>query len=41
MWIRFLVRRTFQLVPVLAGVSFIVFLTMHLTPGDPIAWIGR
>ncbi len=25
-----------QLIPVLLGVSFIVFLTMHLTPGDPI-----
>lgn len=25
-----------QLIPVMLGVSFIVFLTMHLTPGDPI-----
>jgi len=25
-----------QLIPVLAGVSFVVFLTMHLTPGDPV-----
>ncbi len=33
---RFLGRRLLQLVPVLLGVSLIVFLTMHLTPGDPI-----
>jgi len=36
MWVRFLWRRLLQLVPVLIGVSFIVFLTMHLTPGDPV-----
>jgi peptide/nickel transport system permease protein len=36
MWGRFLGQRLFQLLPVLIGVSFIVFLTMHLTPGDPI-----
>ena len=33
---RFVARRLLQLLPVLIGVSFIVFLTMHLTPGDPI-----
>lgn len=36
MWGRFVVQRLLQLIPVLLGVSFIVFLTMHLTPGDPI-----
>ena len=36
MWGRFLRQRLLQLIPVLIGVSFIVFLTMHLTPGDPI-----
>lgn len=36
MWRRFLAPRLIQLIPVLLGVSFIVFFTMHLTPGDPI-----
>ncbi len=36
MWGRFVGHRLLQLLPVLIGVSFIVFLTMHLTPGDPI-----
>ncbi len=36
MWGRFVAHRLLQLIPVLIGVSFIVFLTMHLTPGDPI-----
>jgi ABC-type dipeptide/oligopeptide/nickel transport system permease component len=36
MWPGFLSRRLLQLIPVLLGVSFIVFFTMHLTPGDPI-----
>ncbi len=36
MWGRFVTRRLIQLIPVLLGVSFIVFFTMHLTPGDPI-----
>ncbi len=36
MWMRFIGQRLLQLIPVLAGVSMIVFLTMHLTPGDPI-----
>jgi peptide/nickel transport system permease protein len=36
MWGRFVTQRLLQLIPVLLGVSFIVFLTMHLTPGDPI-----
>jgi len=35
-WVRFLSRRLLQLIPVLIGVSLIVFLTMRLTPGDPI-----
>lgn len=38
----FLARRLLQTLPVLAGVSFIVFLTMHLTPGDPVEhMLGR
>jgi len=32
----YLVRRTLWLVPVLVGVTFLVFLTMHLAPGDPV-----
>ena len=32
---RFLVRRLLLLVPVLMGVSVIVFLVLHLAPGDP------
>ncbi|NIM05959.1 MAG: ABC transporter permease subunit, partial [Armatimonadetes bacterium] len=36
MWGRFITQRLLQLIPVLIGVSFIVFFTMHLTPGDPI-----
>lgn len=32
---RFLVRRLLLLVPVLAGVSVIVFMVLHLAPGDP------
>jgi hypothetical protein len=32
---RFLVRRLLLLVPVLTGVSVIVFLVLHLAPGDP------
>ena len=36
MWARFVGQRLLQLIPVMIGVSFIVFLTMHLTPGDPI-----
>jgi len=35
-WGRFFAQRLLQLIPVLVGVSFIVFLTMHLTPGDPV-----
>ena len=37
MLIRLLIRRLFHLVPVLIGVSLIVFSFIHLTPGDPIA----
>jgi peptide/nickel transport system permease protein len=32
---RYLVRRLLLLVPVLAGVSIVVFLVLHLSPGDP------
>ena len=29
-------RRIFGAVPVLLGISFLVFLLMHLAPGDPV-----
>ncbi len=32
---RYLTRRILSLVPVLAGVSVVVFLVLHLSPGDP------
>ncbi|RPF54008.1 ABC transporter permease [Aquisalibacillus elongatus] len=32
---KFVVRRLFQLIPVLLGVSILVFAMMHLTPGNP------
>jgi peptide/nickel transport system permease protein len=32
---RFLVRRLLQAVPVLIGITFLVFLLIHLAPGDP------
>jgi peptide/nickel transport system permease protein len=32
---RYLTRRLLSLVPVLAGVSVVVFLVLHLSPGDP------
>jgi len=32
----YLVRRILWLLPVLVGVTFLVFLTMHLAPGDPV-----
>lgn len=31
-----IVNRLLQLIPVIIGVTFIVFLLMHLTPGDPV-----
>src|SRR5690606_41400207 len=31
----FIIRRLVGLVPVLVGVSTVVFLVLHLTPGDP------
>ena len=33
--IRYIVRRVLLLIPVLLGVSFIVFSLIHFTPGDP------
>ena len=36
MLVRVLTRRLLQLIPVLLGVSLIVFSFIHLTPGDPI-----
>ncbi|WP_025727180.1 nickel ABC transporter permease [Heyndrickxia ginsengihumi] len=36
----FIVRRLIQLVLLLFGISFLVFASMHLAPGDPAAIIG-
>ena len=33
--VQFIVRRLLQLIPVLLGVTIIVFSLMHLTPGNP------
>ena len=33
---RYLARRLVLLVPVLAGVSIIIFMVLHLSPGDPV-----
>ncbi|MDQ0254707.1 peptide/nickel transport system permease protein [Evansella vedderi] len=33
--ITYIIRRIFQLIPVLFGVTILVFLMMHLTPGNP------
>jgi peptide/nickel transport system permease protein len=33
--IAYIIRRMFVLVPTLLGVSILVFLMLHLTPGDP------
>lgn len=38
--IGFIVRRIFQLLFLLLGISFIVFMSMHLAPGDPATIIG-
>ncbi|SDC09856.1 peptide/nickel transport system permease protein [Melghirimyces thermohalophilus] len=35
-----IVRRLFQLVPLLLGVTFVVFISLHLAPGDPASIIG-
>ncbi|MCK4681706.1 ABC transporter permease, partial [Candidatus Bipolaricaulota bacterium] len=32
----YVVRRILQTIPVFVGITFIVFLIMHLTPGDPV-----
>ena len=34
---RYILRRLFQMIPVLLGVTIIVFLMVHLIPGDPAA----
>src|SRR5205807_7840975 len=33
---RYLARRLLLLVPVLAGVSVVIFMVLHLSPGDPV-----
>ena len=35
MMLKFIVRRLLQLVPVLIGVTFLVLIMLHITPGDP------
>ena len=35
-----IVRRLLQLVLLLFGISFLVFMSMHLAPGDPATIIG-
>lgn len=35
-----IIRRLFQLALLLLGISFLVFMSMHLAPGDPAAIIG-
>lgn len=35
-----IVRRCFQLILLLVGISFLVFMSMHLAPGDPATIIG-
>lgn len=32
---KFIIRRLLQLIPVLLGVTVLVFSLMHLTPGNP------
>ena len=32
---RYVVRRLLLLIPVLGGVSVIIFMVLHLSPGDP------
>ena len=34
MW-RYILRRVVAFIPVLLGVSFIIFLLLYMTPGDP------
>ena len=36
---RYIVKRILWLIPILLGVSFIVFTIMHLSPGDPVTMI--
>jgi peptide/nickel transport system permease protein len=31
-----LVRRTVGAIPVIIGISFLIFLLLHLAPGDPV-----
>ena len=31
----YIIRRIFLLIPTLLGISIIIFLMMHITPGDP------
>ena len=34
--LKFILRRLIMLIPVLIGVSFIVFTILNFTPGDPV-----
>lgn len=36
--IKYILKRIVQVIPVLLGVSIIVFLMLSLSPGDPRVW---
>lgn len=38
--INLILRRLLQLIPLLLGISFIIFISLHLAPGDPASIIG-
>ena len=38
--VHFVIKRFGQLILLLFGISFIVFLSMHIAPGDPATMIG-
>ena len=33
--LRYIAKRIFLMIPVLLGISFVIFLLMYFTPGDP------
>ena len=37
--VKYLIRRILSVIPVLLGVSIVVFLMVHLIPGDPVQHI--
>ena len=39
---RYIMRRLLQMIPLLIGISILVFLLVHLSPGDPVRMLlGR